>query len=222
MDCSRRSWRHSRFHFMQFKSIRSRHIAQKCGHFNDKRCVKDVSIGFHRFGSFRFLVSKKITWNHRIFETWKNYVKREQVGIKCELHRKREVRVQVQVSPTPERPPSLSTFLPLWSSKSSDGWRWRKRWQIRWCCWKLDGFTKKIGFFSPKNWTNMYPVGKQIVSRKKKMDFETKELVRKRRVVKKINSRKKWIDESIYVKMKLHFWRDLTKITGNSVNENWQ
>ena len=30
MDCSRRSWRHSRFHFMQFRFKRSRHIAEKC------------------------------------------------------------------------------------------------------------------------------------------------------------------------------------------------
>ena len=56
-------------------------------------------------------------------------------------------------------------------------------------------FHENIGFFSLKNSTNMHPVGKQMVSRKK-MDFEPKELVRKSRVVKTINSRKKWIDES--------------------------
>ena len=66
-------------------------------------------------------------------------------------------------------------------------------------------FHEKNRIFQPKELDEYVSSWKADSFTKKKMDFETKELVRKRRVVKKINSRKKWIDESIYVKMKLHF-----------------
>ena len=56
--------------------------------------------------------------------------------------------------------------------------------------------SRKYWIFQPKEFDEHASSWKTDGFTKKKMDFEPKELVRKSRVVKTINSRKKWIDES--------------------------